>query len=161
MRGSASHRFAITLVRCGAVLVAGPPFYLAIAIGLLDRISPQQNYVDACLSVGAFIVGLALIISGVWIFQKNNAAVVIDDEFKFIAQEGWTFKDTAEQIASARIIEFRNFTIEQLQAPVKAKELFCVTEINALRMLGMLVAEPNFPNYVVQEHEGKWIVTRE
>lgn len=154
LRGSASHRFAIVLVRCGALLVAGPSLYLVLALGALDRLSPQQNYLDAALSLGAFCTGLALLVTGVWVFHRHHGTVVLADDFKISVPNGWPFDHVAKQIVSDKVVIFENFQPGHLRAPLRGQDVTCGSALNALRLLGYLAVEPGFPQYTVHEDAG-------
>jgi hypothetical protein len=158
LRGNAAQRMAIALVRWGAVLAAGPPFYLVIALSLLDRVAPEQQSADATLAIAAFCLGLVMIVAGVMIFHFYHAAVVIQDNYVVAFQEGWPFEHVVRALLSERLVTFEKFTREQLDAPVRGGQLNCGTERNAVIMAGKITTMADFPRYNLIEHEGAIIV---
>lgn len=154
LRGNAAQRFAVTLVRSGTVLAAGPPLYLALALNIMDRVAPPQQSVDTMLAVAAFILGLLMIVTGIAIFHYYHAAIVIPDNYGVLFQEGWPFEGVVRALLDGRFVAFENFTQEQLDAPVRGQYLECGTERNAVLLAGRITTFSNFPSYELIQQNG-------
>lgn len=147
LRGSVPHRFAATLVRWGAFLVGGPPLAQIVVLAAIGEITTQSSVLQDILSVGAFLVGILLILCGVWVFYKHPVSMQLPDAFKLVIPEGWSFRDVA--LGIVRDLKFEGFTRDQLNTPMLPADVLCVDERTALIMLGGRAGVSAFPQYQV------------
>lgn len=135
------------------LLLAGPPIVYLILLHVIGIAAAElgqetsQFWDDAIRVVGIVLIGLSVYV----FFRGQRVQDVPDDTFDFTIPEGWTFENTMRTIARNHAITFEEFNQEELDTPLRGKELVAANMMDALGMMRSDDITPGVPRFDVIE----------
>lgn len=157
LNGNANYRFAALLVRSGVLIMLGPSIFVLIVMRLFDvGLGTEKDTSSGLIAVGTFLVGVALIIVGVWHFRIGSVPTVFADALCITIAHGETFQSVIKKIVELekKALSIEGFSEDELNREMSIGVIDGSKAVSVLEALrSKTINSTNFPEYSVFESD--------